>query len=70
MLWFTITLGFLTKEYALLSGVVGFEVNNYLQTFIGKTGLTIVLIFLLICYLVIKYRVTFDAFIEKMKQRK
>ncbi len=70
MLWVSVVFGFLQKEYALLSGIIGFEINNYLQTFIGKTGLTIVLIFLLITYLVIRYKVTFDAFIEKMKQKR
>jgi S-DNA-T family DNA segregation ATPase FtsK/SpoIIIE len=70
MLWISLGFGFLDKEYALLSGVVGFEVNNYLQTFIGKTGLTIVLIFSLIAYLVVRYKVSFDTFIEKIKQQR
>ena len=38
MVWISIAFGFLNENYALLSGVVGFEINNYLQTFIGKTG--------------------------------
>ncbi|QNM86536.1 DNA translocase FtsK [Polaribacter pectinis] len=70
MLWISITLGFLHKKYALLSGIVGFEINEYLQAFIGKTGLTIVLAFFLIAYLVVRYKLTFDAFIEKMKQKR
>jgi S-DNA-T family DNA segregation ATPase FtsK/SpoIIIE len=70
MLWVSLAFGFLDNEYALLSGVVGFEVNNYLQTFIGKTGLILVLILILITYLVVRYKFTFDAFIEKMKQQK
>ncbi|UAM98978.1 DNA translocase FtsK [Polaribacter litorisediminis] len=70
MLWISVSLGFLNQKYALLSGVIGFEVNNYVQTFIGKTGLAIVLIFLLIAYIIVRHKVTLDAFIEKMKQRK
>ena len=70
MLWISITFGFLHGKYALLSGIIGFEINEFLQAFIGKTGLVIVLAFLLITYLVIRYKVTFDAFIEKMKQKK
>ena len=70
MLWISITFGFLHGKYALLSGIIGFEINEFLQAFIGKTGLVIVLTFLLITYLVIRYKVTFDAFIEKMKQKK
>jgi len=70
MLWVSLSFGFLDKKYALLSGVVGFEINNYVQTFIGKTGLTIVLIFFLITYLVLRYKVSLDAFIEKIKQQR
>lgn len=70
MLWIAVTLGFLHQKYALLSGVIGFEINNYLQTFIGKTGLAIVLLFLLLTYLVVRYKVNIDAFIEKVKQSK
>ncbi|WP_397446720.1 DNA translocase FtsK 4TM domain-containing protein [Polaribacter sp. R77954] len=70
MLWLSLALGFLNHKYALLSGVIGFEINNYLQNFIGKTGLVIALIFLLLTYVVLRYKVNIDAFIEKMKQRK
>ncbi|PQB06535.1 cell division protein FtsK [Polaribacter filamentus] len=70
MVWISIAFGFLNENYALLSGVVGFEINNYLQTFIGKTGLTIILIFTLISYLAFRYKLSFDAFIEKMKQKR
>ena len=70
MLWISVTLGFLHQKYALLSGVIGFEINDYLQTFIGKTGLAIVLIFLLLTYLIVRYKVNIDAFIEKVKQKR
>lgn len=70
MLWLSICLGFLHEKYAILSGVIGFEINNYVRTFIGTTGLILVLMFLLITYLVIRYRVTLDAFIEKIKQKR
>jgi S-DNA-T family DNA segregation ATPase FtsK/SpoIIIE len=70
MLWFSITLSFLHEKYALLSGVIGFEVNEFLQAFIGKTGLAIVLAFFLMAYLIIKYKLNFDTFIERLKQKK
>ena len=70
MLWVSLTFGFFDEKYALLSGTVGFEVNTYLQTFIGKTGLAIVLIFFLITYLVVRYKVSLDTFIEKIKQQR
>ena len=68
MLWVSLIFGFLNKKHALLAGVVGFEINSYLQTFIGKIGLTIVLIFSLFAYLIIRYKVSLDTFIEKIKR--
>ncbi|APZ47642.1 DNA translocase FtsK [Polaribacter reichenbachii] len=70
MLWFSVSLGFLHQKYALLSGVIGFEVNDYVQTFIGKTGLVLILVFLLIAYIVLRYKITIDAYLEKVKQNK
>ncbi|WP_299016567.1 DNA translocase FtsK [uncultured Polaribacter sp.] len=70
MLWLSVTLGFVNKKYALLSGTVGFEINDFLQTFIGKTGLIIALIFFFITYMVLRYKVTFDSFLEKLKQNR
>ena len=70
MLWVSVTLGFLHKKYAILSGVIGFEINDYLQAFIGKTGLVIVLGFLFIVYLVLRYKVTFDKYIENIKRKR
>ena len=58
MIWISVTLGFLPDDFAILSGVVGVEINEYLQTFIGKTGLIIALIFLFISYLIVRYKVT------------
>jgi S-DNA-T family DNA segregation ATPase FtsK/SpoIIIE len=70
MLWISITLGFSKEKYAILSGVIGFEINQYLQTFIGKTGLVLVLAFFFITYLVYRYKLTFYQFIEKLKEKR
>lgn len=70
MLWLTITLGFLNKKYALFSGVIGFELNNYLQTFLGKTGLSIVLLFLFFAYLIVRYKITIDKYLEAWKAKR
>ncbi len=70
MVLISISLGFLHVKFALLSGIIGFEINQYLQDFIGKTGLVITLIFLFAAYTVIRYKVTFDLFIEKLKQKR
>lgn len=70
MLWFATALGFVEKKHALLSGVIGFELNEYLQTFLGKTGLAILLIFFLVAYLIIRFSITPEAISEKVKVHK
>lgn len=70
MLWFATALGFVEKKHALLSGVIGFELNEYLQTFLGKTGLSILLIFFLVAYLIIRFSITPEAISEKVKVNK
>lgn len=69
MVWLSVMLGFLNQKFAILSGTIGFETNSYLQDFIGKTGLVIVLTFLFVAYIVIRYKVTFNQFLERYKQK-
>ena len=69
MLWLSIVFGFLNYESAILSGTIGYELNDYLQRFLGKTGLALVLLFFLITYLAIRYKLTADKIIEKLKRR-
>jgi S-DNA-T family DNA segregation ATPase FtsK/SpoIIIE len=61
MLWFSISFGFLAHKNSLLPGVIGFELNNYFQQFLGKTGLILVLLFLFISFLVIRFKLTPEA---------
>ncbi|MFY0631198.1 MAG: DNA translocase FtsK 4TM domain-containing protein [Flavobacteriaceae bacterium] len=70
MLWIAVTLGFVHQSYATLSGVIGFQINEYLQMFIGKTGLIIILIFLLLSYIVIRFKVTPEFLINKFRSKK
>ncbi|MCL7754230.1 DNA translocase FtsK [Polaribacter sp. Z022] len=70
MLLVSISFGFINKKYALLSGIVGSELNEYLQAFIGKTGLVILLGFFFITYIVVRYKVTFDKYIENYKRNR
>ncbi|MGV6844949.1 MAG: DNA translocase FtsK [Lutibacter sp.] len=65
IIWFSITFGFLASKNSLLPGVIGYEVNNYLQLFLGKTGLIIVLLFLLAAYLVIRFKIVPEHFKSK-----
>lgn len=67
LIWTPIFLGFVSK-IGILHGVMGFEVNAYLTTFIGKIGAGILLGVSLILYVVVNWRITPDklaAAVEK-----
>jgi S-DNA-T family DNA segregation ATPase FtsK/SpoIIIE len=53
----SILFGFAFEFLPELGGVVGFEMNLYLQDFIGKAGTLLVLIFGLIVYLIYKIKI-------------
>jgi len=58
-IWVSIFLGFFNTS--ILSGTIGFEVNDYLQDYLGKTGTGILLLFLFLTYLIIRFKITTDA---------
>ena len=58
IIWFSIFFGFFADKSPNLAGVVGFELNTYLQQFLGKIGLFLILLFLMISYLVIRFKLT------------
>ncbi len=62
ILWFSISFAFLSHKNSLLAGVIGFELKIYLQQFLGEIGLVLVLLFLFISYLVIRFKLTPDIF--------
>lgn len=69
MLWLSITLAFLLPKNPILGGVVGFQMNDYLQQFLGKTGLLLSLIFLLVSYLVIRFKLTPELVKSSLKKK-
>jgi len=70
MLWLSISFGFLAYKNSLLAGVVGFEFNNYLQQFLGKTGLILALFFLFSSYLFIRFKLTPETIKSRFSSKK
>ncbi len=62
VVWVSIFFGFFSEKWSSLGGTVGFEVNTYLQIYLGKIGTILLLFFGLITYLAIRFRMTFDSF--------
>ncbi len=45
VIWFSIALGFFALEQPLLGGLIGFEMNDFLQDYAGKIGVMLLLLF-------------------------
>ena len=58
MLWIAVFFGFFKSSATIFSGVVGFELNDLLQDYLGLTGAILVMLFLAIVYLVIRLKVS------------
>ena len=58
VIWFSVLFGFFNSKNDILSGIVGFEINHFLQVYIGKIGTLLVLIFAFITYLAVRFKVT------------
>ncbi len=56
--WISVALGFFKIKEGLFSGTIGFEVNAFLQDYIGKIGVALLLVFIFITYIAIRFKVT------------
>ena len=64
LIWLCITLGYFFPTEILLSGIVGFEINVFMTSYIGSVGVFVSLAFFFLCFIVIELEWT----PEKMKQ--
>ncbi|WP_400078481.1 DNA translocase FtsK 4TM domain-containing protein [Winogradskyella sp. R77965] len=70
IIWLSIFFGFFTHKYDILGGTIGFEMNHFFQDYIGKIGTALLLLFGLIAYLAIRFKVTGDTFLNLFKRAK
>ncbi|WP_299438988.1 DNA translocase FtsK [uncultured Aquimarina sp.] len=68
MLWISVIFGFVQKESGLLAGVIGYEVNDFMQDYIGFIGTVLVLAFLAIVYIVVRLRYTPEKISASLKK--
>ncbi|WP_282630292.1 FtsK/SpoIIIE family DNA translocase [Empedobacter sedimenti] len=69
MIWLPIFFGCILPDQHMLCGVMGFEVNDFLNSFIGKWGVILLLAVSLLMYCVIHFRMTYQSIQAKMEER-
>jgi len=70
MVWLSIAIGFFVPKYALFSGVIGFEMNDFLNDFIGRVGVFLVLLFTMLSYIISRFKITPESLRAALPKRK
>lgn len=70
VIWLSIFFGFFAHRYGSLGGTIGFEMNSFFQDYIGIIGTSLLLLFGLIAYLAVRFRITGQHFVELFKSAK
>ena len=71
VIWISIFLGFFKSS--ILSGIIGFETNDFLQDYLGKIGTLVLLFFLFLTYLIIRFKISSDIiskYLDNLKNKK
>ena len=70
IIWISIALGFFATSSPLLGGLIGFEMNDFLQDYAGKIGVLLLLVFGLIFILVRLFEITPEGISSFFNSRK
>lgn len=68
LIWTPIFLGFVSNM-GILHGVMGYEVNDYMNTLIGKIGMGILIAVSLILYIVVNWRITPERLASSIEKK-
>ncbi|PIA77443.1 cell division protein FtsK [Gaetbulibacter sp. 4G1] len=70
IIWLAVLFGFFGNKNDILGGTIGYEINTFLQDYIGKIGTSLLLLFGLITYLAARFKVTFESITKLFKSAK
>ena len=68
MIWTTLLSGYLSNYFPIQSGIIGFEINSFLETYIGNIGIILVLSFMLVLSLVVLFNFTPNSILLFLKK--
>lgn len=68
--WLSIFFGYFAHKYDALGGTIGFEMNSFFQDYIGIIGTALLLLFGLIVYAAVRFKVTGEEVVKVFKSAK
>ena len=57
-IWTTLLTGYLSNYFPIQTGIVGFEINSFLKTYIGMTGIVLIICFIFILSIAVLWNIT------------
>jgi len=69
-IWTSILFGFFSNINPLFSGVIGFEINDLLQDYLGFIGAILLMSFLFIVYAIMRLKITPEHLVRLLKKTK
>ena len=57
-IWATILTGYISNYFPIQTGIVGFEINSFLKTYIGMSGIVLVISFIFIISIAVLWNIT------------
>ncbi len=71
MVWLSVTLGFLASDtrFSILGGISGYESSLWLQGLLGKMGLSLLLVFVFVTFLVLVYNFSLHTVRQRISKK-
>ncbi len=69
-IWTSILFGFFSNITPLFSGVIGFEINDLLQDYLGFIGAILLMSFLFVVYAIMRLKITPEHLVRLLKKTK
>lgn len=66
----SVTLGHFSKNHLYLGGKVGFEINDYIQSYLGNLGTTLLILFFILFFLLFRIKMSPERFTNIVKGAK
>ena len=70
MIWFSVFFAFFSGNSSILSGVIGFELNDFMQDYMGLIGTALSMTFFAIVYLVLRLNITPEKIQNALRKTK
>ncbi|MGA9269765.1 MAG: DNA translocase FtsK 4TM domain-containing protein, partial [Lutimonas sp.] len=58
MIWLALALAHFKKDNDLMGGKVGFEMNDFLQIYLGEIGVVLILVFSFLIFVILRFKIT------------